>query len=385
LRGVTPLTLAVANDRPDLEVIRQLLAKGADPRAKSMDGEDAIDWARKFRNPAVLSLLGVAENSTAPAPSTAKGNRSLLTSVEQSIALLQRTGAGFLKEGGCYACHAQYLTGMAVRAARDSGVAVDAGLEAESIRGSLALHGSEEQGMWQMVEPSGGQDTMMYALSHMKAAGVEPNHLTDAIVHYLYSAQHQDGQWLSPGDPRPPIEDGTFFTTAMGLRSLQIYGIPSQKAQFDSAIQRAAAWLRNAQPLSTTDRSFQLLGLRWATGEVSQERLTGLLQLQKADGGWAQTAYLASDAYATGQVLYTLHELGVAANDPAYQRGVAYLLNTQETDGSWHVRSRSPKIQPYFESGFPHGGDQWISTAGTAWAAIGLAYAIPNPSITNPF
>jgi hypothetical protein len=30
------------------------------------------------------------------------------------------------------------------------------------------------------------------------------------------------------------------------------------------------------------------------------------------------------------------------------------------------------KVQPYFESGFPHGHDQWISHAGTAWAALAL-------------
>ncbi len=30
-------------------------------------------------------------------------------------------------------------------------------------------------------------------------------------------------------------------------------------------------------------------------------------------------------------------------------------------------------IQAYFESGFPHGADQWISAAGTAWAVRALA------------
>jgi hypothetical protein len=54
------------------------------------------------------------------------------------------------------------------------------------------------------------------------------------------------------------------------------------------------------------------------------------------------------------------------------QRGAAFLLRTQHEDGSWHVKSRALKVQPYFESGFPHGHDQWISQAGTAWAAIAL-------------
>ena len=39
---------------------------------------------------------------------------------------------------------------------------------------------------------------------------------------------------------------------------------------------------------------------------------------------------------------------------------------------SW-VRSRAFPTQPYKESGFPHGKDQWISAAGTSWAAMALS------------
>jgi ankyrin repeat protein len=48
----------------------------------------------------------------------------------------------------------------------------------------------------------------------------------------------------------------------------------------------------------------------------------------------------------------------------------------QFEDGSWLVKSRSVKFQPYFQSGFPHGHDQWISAAGTAWAAMALALTL---------
>ncbi|MCA9213895.1 MAG: hypothetical protein KDB27_12575 [Planctomycetales bacterium] len=49
-------------------------------------------------------------------------------------------------------------------------------------------------------------------------------------------------------------------------------------------------------------------------------------------------------------------------------------MSTAEDDGSWpwRVISRSVKFQPYFESGFPHGHDQWISAAATGWAATAL-------------
>ena len=65
--------------------------------------------------------------------------------------------------------------------------------------------------------------------------------------------------------------------------------------------------------------------------------------------------------------------------DLAYRRGVRFLLDTQLADGSWHVPSRAIPIQPYFESEFPHGHDQWISAAATAWAAMALAPAIQEP------
>ena len=52
------------------------------------------------------------------------------------------------------------------------------------------------------------------------------------------------------------------------------------------------------------------------------------------------------------------------------------LRRTQLEDGSWHVRSRSVKFQPSFESGFPHEHDQWISAAATVWAGLGLSVTI---------
>jgi len=34
-------------------------------------------------------------------------------------------------------------------------------------------------------------------------------------------------------------------------------------------------------------------------------------------------------------------------------------------------------FQPYFDAGFPHGFDQWISAAGTSWATMALSLASP--------
>ena len=123
----------------------------------------------------------------------------------------------------------------------------------------------------------------------------------------------------------------------------------------------------------------QLLGLRWAqAGAATQKKIAaGLLAIQRADGGWSQTPDLKSDAYATGQTLFALVQAGgLVPTDAAYQKGIKFLLSTQHADGSWYVRSRAPKFQPYFESGFPYGHDQWISAMATGWAATALALAM---------
>jgi N-acyl-D-amino-acid deacylase len=124
----------------------------------------------------------------------------------------------------------------------------------------------------------------------------------------------------------------------------------------------------------TEDKVGRLRGLSYLNADPD---LLSLLAAELAldqleDGGWGQRPGMKSDAYATGTSLAALHHAGVPAADPVYQRGLHYLLQTQLENGSWHVVSRSRPIQTYFESGFPHGKDQFISIAATCWATTAL-------------
>jgi Prenyltransferase and squalene oxidase repeat len=162
------------------------------------------------------------------------------------------------------------------------------------------------------------------------------------------------------------------------MRAIQVYAPKTQRAEYEKAVQLASGWLVKAEPKSNEDRAFQLLGLKWSKAgkEIIRKAAAELLATQRADGGWGQLPSMASDAYATGQTLVALHESGaLAVIDTAYQCGIRFLLNTQLEDGSWYVKSRSHPFQPYFESGFPHGHDQWISAAATNWAVMALAPA----------
>src|SRR5262249_19400811 len=155
------------------------------------------------------------------------------------------------------------------------------------------------------------------------------------------------GRW-HVGAHRPPIESSDVQVTALSMRMLQIYAPKTERQAFQAPVDRAAAWLRQAQPSETESQAFRLLGLAWsrAPRRTVLEASAALAAGQRPDGGWAQLPTLESDAYATGQALVALRESGaMAAGNPVIARGVGYLLRTQLGDGSWHVQSRAIAIQ----------------------------------------
>lgn len=375
-RDMTPLMVAVSTDPPNVEIVRLLIDAGADPSIRSGFSETTWDWARKFNHPEVLTALEldrVSRTSSSGAP----GGTSTRRAVAQSVPLLEESSRRMLTDGGCVACHAQPITHVALAAATDRGwINEDAYLE-ESLEVIRTRWMNADQPMLQGFDPGGAPETMLYSTWALAEADEPATRNTDVLVHYLLAKQREDGTWHGTGASRAPIQDGRFSRTALAIRTLAAYGTPSREAEIEESLRRAADWLASADPESTEDRVMQILGLVWADrapGAV-ESRARQLLASEREGGGWSQTPYLESDAYATGQVLYALARAGIGSNNDAVRRGVDFLLRTQKNDGTWYVPSRAMKIQPYFESGFPYEDDQWISSMGTAWAVLGLSSA----------
>jgi len=381
VRGMTPVMFAIGTDRPDPRIVRMLLQVGASTTLRSKAGESAIDWASKFQNPEILAELklprALAHDAGTPrsprlAQTVAAREPAARAAVERSLPTLGAASGRMLTDGGCVACHAQPLTGVAVHLARSIGwTTVSAAGDSAQALTTLTANAP---GLLQFRDGGGLPDTLVYASFLLAGAGTPPGRATDVLVNYLAAKQRPEGNWKGTGATRAPMQDGNFSRTALSIRALTAFATPARAGEYKARVERAATWLAAQPPVSTEDRVMQLLGLHWANadGGARQKRMPQLRALQRGDGGWAQTPHLESDAYATGQVLYTLRQLGVPAADPALQRGAAFLLRTQREDGSWHVTSRAMKIQPYFESGFPYEHDQWISHAATAWATMAL-------------
>jgi ankyrin repeat protein len=384
-RKLTPLAVAVATDGAKTATIRQLIDAHADVNAKDLNGESVLDWALKFRNPEVLQILQAAgaKPSVAPAPPQHPSGfvpGAPKDAVARSSALLAKSGEIFFAEGGgCVGCHHQPLNARAFAALRAANGKPDERIRRTFLDGMIANRPFMVSSYPQMVSRGGDFDESLAQTEALIALDEPASPTTDAIVHYLAGRQSTSGAWENAGLPRPPLQASSITRTAYAVRALKAYGWPARRQEFDERIARARGFLLTANPATSYEQADRIVGLKaaGASSDVIEKAARALMDQQRPDGGWSQTAYLDSDAYATGLVLSTLYQGGyLKPASPAYARGVAYLVKTQFPDGSWYVRSRAPKLQPYFQSAFPYDHDQWISTAATAMAVMALAPAL---------
>jgi hypothetical protein len=316
---------------------------------------------------ALLAVCAAAEKAPRAEPA------ALRTATEKALAALASQSPTFLKLGGCNSCHNQFLPAVAHTRAKEKGLRVGetiAQLPPESL----------EVAAERIYEMSGlfGANSVGYQLFAESAVRNLDEDRLLATLHYLRSLQEPDGSWRTTGN-RPPLTYDDYLTTGLAIHALKTLSHPADRQDTEERLARARSWLLESNPQTTQERAFHLLGLTWSgAGKDTLARAgQGLAGLQRSDGGWSQLPAMESDAYATGEALYALAESkALPAESPVYQSGLRFLLSTQAADGTWHVKARALPVQPYFESGFPYGHDQWISAAGTSWAAMALTMAI---------
>ncbi len=399
--GTPPMVFAAYNEAGSPYIARLLAARKVNLDSTNDAGESAYSYALKrgpdtplvrYLKEAGATLPATHARKKAPAPRAipagAETRAALIRdSAQRAVDVLQRGSRvflenGFVREQKCISCHQQTLPAMAFGLARVHGLQVD-----EHELGRL-LHAQMEI-MWtpaaesarQMREPfPAAPDDIGFGADALASLQYRADDTTDALGHYLLGTQRAEGWWIA--ERRPPMQDGPLSATAWAVRAIQLYPPAGEQTKVRDRLQRAQEWLSRQKTATHNEQVFQLLGLAWAGEKAAalQSRAKALLATQRADGGWSQLPALEPDAWAAGSALVALHKAGVAASHEGYRRGVEFLLRTQFEDGSWWVRSRTWPFQPHFDGRFPHGKDQWISAAGTAWAVIALLQTLEPPS-----
>jgi ankyrin repeat protein len=407
LADFTPLHWAAGTESPRPQLVKLLLAGGADPNAAGGEPIGAFALVpqtprliaeKRGRTAIVEALVAAGAEDQPPLERIAPAIRALpeeldhstiITSAEKALVALQTTAASsreaFLRhvsKQDCVSCHQQYLPMAAVGHARNRSIRFDyeAARDQIDLLVNLVRNPSEKRELVVQTlfhpEPA---HSFGYRMFGFVAEGVPPNAQTDGMVHHLVTIQASDGRWIN-NVPRPPISSGDVSATALSIHAIKHYGWPGRKEEFAASVEHARRWLWTVKAETNEETIFQLLGLHWA-GEPAR-KLTflaqSLLQKQRQDGGWAQLPTVDSDAYATGEALYTLAQfVKDPLTDPAWRRGLRFLLERQEDDGTWHVARRAFPFQPTMKSGFPHHRDSWISAAATSWAVLAFTQVSP--------
>jgi ankyrin repeat protein len=384
----TPIMNAAASEAEGVETLKLLLEKGANPNAEMTEGERALDWALYKGDRAKIQILeqhgamrGRGPRRDEIAPPAGGGVVDSRTALTRSLARVMEVAPKFRDQAGCISCHHNAMPALAAAAARRKGIEVDEIRARKNVEDIRTFFASAVPRLIGGDPAVGGEAiTAGYSLLALQAAGHPLDTTTAVMAHWLMARQMPDGRWLGNGINRPPSEYSIISHTALAAGGLKSYSLPGRRNDVADSVRRAREWLLDADARSAEERGMRLMGLVWTDAPRARvdDAVRAVRERQEASGGWSQFGRTAPDSYATGLSLYALHIAGVPATDEAYRKGVAFLLGTQYQDGSWLVKTHSFPVQRYFESGFPYGRHQWISTAGTSWASLAIAQTLPD-------
>ena len=319
-----------------------------------------------------LTLLSPAGEST-PDPALVR------SAISRSITLIEKAAASSARERTCFTCHNQALAVLVFSEAQPRGFKIDqSNFQRQVDHTAAALKRGLEK--YQAGQgQGGGPDMASFSLWTLELAGRKPDEVTAAVTGYLLERNRSRDHWLR-NSTRPPSMSSDTNTSYFVIRALRNFGTEAQQPRIQERLDQSRDWFLKLKPAYTEERVFQLRAFLELSVEESriQAAAQELTQLQNSDGGWSQLPEMTSDAYATGTVLVALLRSGQRkANDVSIQRGIKFLLETQQADGSWYVKSRANPFQTYFETGYPHGKDQFISVTAASWATVALLLTLP--------
>lgn len=197
--------------------------------------------------------------------------------------------------------------------------------------------------------------TLQFA--HALAFAAEPgDEALRRAAEQVRDLQAKDGSWAVDADglPGSPVTYGRTLATAVARQIL----VKADGARFAEPIDRARRWLAERKPDGVLDAAALLLGGRPDPGECLEILRKG----QSRDGGWGPYVTSPPEVFDTAvAVLALTARRDLPGTAEMVRRGRAFLIATQEKDGSWPETTRPPGADSYA---------QRISTTG--WATLAL-------------
>lgn len=326
-----------------------------------------------------LVLVSVTVNAAEPRNLVPR--ERIVSAVEAGLRVIQKGAANYPSNRECFSCHHQTLPMQAMAVARQAKIAIDEQVFRDAAEFSHTSFESRLKELRAGDGIGGKAFTVSTGLWTFDLAGRKPDDTTSAMITYILKNQQPDGHF-ELHSIRPPLEESKVTVAVLSAHFATKFVSDEQREAVSTAVGRVRDWLKQAKLESQEDHNFRLWGLKLLSedaAEVARLRET-VLARQRPDGGWGQTGDMASDAYATGQTLFVLREVGFDRAAVPFQRGVRFLVDSQQADGSWLVETRAKPVQKFFDNGDPHGKHQFISIAATSWSVAALAGAAVEPT-----
>lgn len=334
---------------------------------------------------AAAALGLVADRLRADPPPGAVTAEPGRAAVEKGLGFLRADAAKWRKDRECSTCHHGTMTVWALAEAKERGYEVPASELAENAKWTkdrllarIDLPRDTRPG-WGMVSTPAIYLALM-AGCVPKQEAVSADELK-RIAGHLLRHQEADGSWSWASAPAknrpPPFFESDEVATLLAYLALGTHlpADPATKSGARDARERAAAWLAKAKPTDTTQAAALRLLVKVRDGgpeKTPRAPIEEFLGRRNNDGGWGQLRDSPSDAYATGQALYVLNLAGVKPDRAEVRGAVAFLVQTQNADGSWPMTARA------HPGATPSANPVPITYFGSAWATLGLLRSVPD-------
>ena len=218
------------------------------------------------------------------------------------------------------------------------------------------------------------------AANEMRSGGRPEDSPADAALRsaapVLAGLQFPDGSWAfeAEGLVGSPIGYGRTLMTVVTRDILR----QADPQRFTAEIDRANAWLMEAEPRTVLDSAAVIMGLANSSDPAAHASIVRRMDTIRAGhgarGGWGPFVLSPPEPFDTAVVLLALAGLSpTEETQRMIAAGRSFLLATQLPAGNWPATTR-----PAAQESYPH----MIST--TAWAALALVQTEPSSAARLP-